>query len=96
VIRVTRFQFYVYALQIVVCPFVLFLLAIVLSVILRYQDSDYPFEWLLKNRIILSFNKYSINCVQMTMHDIDSYILVHSRLLFQYYILRWPCIPYNI
>jgi hypothetical protein len=27
----------------VVCPFVLFLLAIVLSVLLRYTDSDYPF-----------------------------------------------------
>ena len=35
-------QFYVYALQIVVCPFVLFLLAIVLSV-LRYRDSNYPY-----------------------------------------------------
>jgi hypothetical protein len=33
----------VYVLQIVVCPFVLFLLAIVLSVLLRYTDSDYPF-----------------------------------------------------
>jgi len=30
-------------LLIVVCPFVLFLLAIVLSVLLRYTDSDYPF-----------------------------------------------------
>ena len=28
---------------IVVCPFVLFLLAIVLSVLLRYTDSNYPF-----------------------------------------------------
>ena len=27
----------------VVCPFVLFLLVIVLSVLLRYADSDYPF-----------------------------------------------------
>ena len=35
-------QFYVYVLQIVVCPFVLFLSAIVLSV-LRYTDSDCPF-----------------------------------------------------
>ena len=31
-----------YVLYIIVCPFVLFLLAIVLSV-LRYTDSDYPF-----------------------------------------------------
>ena len=32
-----------YVLLIVVCPFVLFLLAIVLSVVLRYTDYDYPF-----------------------------------------------------
>jgi len=32
-----------YALLIVVCPFVLFLLAIVLSVFLRYTDYDGPF-----------------------------------------------------
>ena len=32
-----------YVLLIVVCSFVLFLLAIVLSVLLRYADSDYPF-----------------------------------------------------
>jgi hypothetical protein len=31
-----------YVLEIVVCPFVLFILSIVLSV-LRYTDSDYPF-----------------------------------------------------
>jgi hypothetical protein len=30
-------------LQIVVCPFVIFLLTIVLSVLLRFTDSDYPF-----------------------------------------------------
>ena len=34
-------QFYMYVLQIVVYPFVLFPLAIVLSVLLRYTDSDY-------------------------------------------------------
>ena len=33
----------VFFLQIAVCPFVLFLVAIVLSVLLRYTDSDYPF-----------------------------------------------------
>jgi len=32
--------FYVYVLQIIVCPFVLFLLAIMLSVLLRCTDSD--------------------------------------------------------
>ena len=35
--------FYMYVLLIVVCPFVPFLLAIVLPVLLRYTDSDYPF-----------------------------------------------------
>ena len=35
--------FYMHVLQIVVCPFVLFLLASVLSVLLRYTDSDYPY-----------------------------------------------------
>ena len=35
--------FHMYVLQIFVCPFVLFLLAIVLSVLLRFVDSDYPF-----------------------------------------------------
>ena len=35
--------FYMYVLLIVVCPFVLFLLAIVLSVPLRYTDYDCPF-----------------------------------------------------
>ena len=37
------FSFMCNVLQIVVCPFVLFLLAIVLSVLLRFTDSDYPF-----------------------------------------------------
>ena len=37
------FKLDVYLLYIVVCPFVLFLLSIVLSVLLRYTDSDYPF-----------------------------------------------------
>ena len=36
-------QFYIYVLWIVVCPFELFLLGIVLSVLLRYTDSDCPF-----------------------------------------------------
>ena len=37
------FRFMCMFLQIVVCPFVLFLLAILFSVLLRYTDSDYPF-----------------------------------------------------
>ena len=42
-VRVTRSLVFLYILLIVVCPFVLFLLAIVLSVLLRYTDSDCPF-----------------------------------------------------
>ena len=34
---------YIYVLSILVCPFSLFLLAIVLSVLLRYTNSDYTF-----------------------------------------------------
>ena len=30
--------------SVVVCPFVLYLLVIVLSVLLRYRDSEYPFD----------------------------------------------------
>jgi len=41
--RIISLCFYVYALFIVVCPFVLFLLPIVLSVLLRFTDSDYLF-----------------------------------------------------
>ena len=39
-VRVTRSFVYMYVLLIAVCPFVLFLLTIVLSVLLRYTDSD--------------------------------------------------------
>ena len=42
-VRVTRSLVLYACFYILVCPFVLFLLAIVLSVLLRYTDSDYPF-----------------------------------------------------
>ena len=45
--------FYLYVLYIVVCPFVLFLLAIVLSV-LRYTDSDCPFGILIVIILLVS------------------------------------------
>ena len=45
--------FYMYVLYIVVCPFVLFLLAIVLSV-LRYTDSDCPFGTLIVIILLVS------------------------------------------
>ena len=44
VINCAKTVLYVYVLYIVICPCVLFLLAIVLSVLLRYTDSDYPFD----------------------------------------------------
>jgi hypothetical protein len=37
-------SFYLYVLRIVDCPFILFLLVIVLSVLLLFTDSDYPFR----------------------------------------------------
>jgi hypothetical protein len=42
-VLVTPYFALYYILLIVVCPFVLFLLAIVLYVLLRYTDSDYTF-----------------------------------------------------
>jgi hypothetical protein len=44
---------------IVVCPSVLFLLAIVLSVLLRYTDSDYPFG-IFKLFLLLHFHHWYI------------------------------------
>ena len=38
-----NFYIYLYVLQVVVCPFVLFLLTLVLSALLRSTDSDYSF-----------------------------------------------------
>ena len=49
-------QFYMYVLQIVDCPFVLFLLAILLSVLLPYTDSDYPFG--IFQRLFLNIIEY--------------------------------------
>jgi hypothetical protein len=46
--------------EIVVCPFVLFLLAIVLSVLLRYTDSDYPFGIF---KLFFYFNEIAKNTI---------------------------------
>ena len=53
-------QFYVYVLQTSVCPFVLFLLAIVLSVLLQYMDSNYPFGIF---KLFLPFRSTSVHPV---------------------------------
>ena len=42
-VRINRSLDIMYVLYIVVCPFVFFLLVIMLSILLRYTDSDYPF-----------------------------------------------------
>ena len=48
-------------LWIVVCPFVLFLLAIVLSVLLRFRDSDYSFS---------IFKLFSIYIAKVIYHNL--------------------------
>jgi len=59
-----------YVLWIVVCPFVLFLLAIVLSVLLPYTDSDYPFG-------IFKLTSDAYNC----HHElVDRYALSVSKM----------------
>ena len=69
-VRVTR-SLVLYVLCIVVCPFVLFLLAIVLSVLLRNTDSDYPF----------GIFKLFIHCyAQQNSHKADT--VFHQRLQF--------------
>ena len=58
-------QFYMYSLQIVVCPFVLFHLVIVFSVLPRFTDSDYPFSI---SKLFLS-NRNRLNRGENYTHD---------------------------
>ena len=60
-------QFYMYVLSIVVCPFVLFLLAIVLSV-LRYTVSDCPF----------GFFKLYLEVVAQLSHSLQSNLYIKA------------------
>jgi hypothetical protein len=55
-----------YVLWIVVSPFVLFLLAIVLSVLLRCTDYDYPFS------IFKLFLKLSLTIPETTTYDVEN------------------------
>ena len=75
------FSFMCNALQIVVCPFVLFLLAIALSV-LRYTDSDYTFGFF--KLFISNFytNIYKITLQRNDNHNTYSYLL---RPVLQYF-----------
>ena len=57
---VTRSLYFMYVLYIIVCPFVIFLLAIVLSVLLRYKDSDYPFT----DYYTASYKKYQLHLLK--------------------------------
>ena len=57
-----------YVLSIVVCPFVLFLLAIVLSALLRYTVSDCPF-----GVFILFFDYFEIEITNV-IHGISKII----------------------
>ena len=59
--------FHVYALQIVVCLFVLFLLAIALSVLLRYTDSEYLFWYLQNLRTSEVMSKISKKYIKISM-----------------------------
>ena len=70
-------QFYMYFLQIVVCPFVLFLLAIVLSVLLRYTDSDYPF-----GIFKLFLHSFTSPTSRALLHG-TPYLIFHERLMLE-------------
>ena len=63
-------QFYMYSLQIVVFSFVLFLLAIVLSVLLPLTDSDYPFSI---SKLFLSFCHFSFGHCVVCPSSIDGF-----------------------
>ena len=70
-------QFYVDVLQIVVCPFVLFLLAIVLSVLLRCTYSDYLFgifKLLFQKRVVCTkFDIYVFITKSTILYDVFSW-----------------------
>jgi len=87
-----------YVLLIVVCPFVLFLLAIVLPVLLRYTDSDCPFGifklFLLQyNRAIQQVGTHTFvqladhrSVEKKTLSKLDKYIV--SNILFNLFNVR--------
>jgi hypothetical protein len=70
-------QFYVY----VVCPFVLFILAIVFSLLLRYADFHYPFG------ICKLFSSLSLDCRYFIASAVfsNAYLDIYSDLDFQHY-----------
>ena len=72
------------------CPFVLFLLAIVLSVLLRYTDSDYPFGIF---KLFLSFCTFSFGHCVVCSSSIYGFWLplwYLQTLLVLLYFFFWP------
>jgi len=67
-----------YVLQIVVCPFVLFLLAIVLSVLLRYTDFDCPFGIF---KFFLTDTMFFVKCYRFTIQINFNYMYISPNNL---------------
>ena len=92
-----KLQFYVNVLQIVVCPFILFLLAIVLSVLLRYTDSLWYLQILLvlrsSSRFCCIINVSLSLCKQLIYNGnyIKRTILFSIRLLGVSNLLQKSC-----
>ena len=95
-------QFYMYVLSIVVCPFVVFLLAIVLSVLLRYTVSDCPFGIFKLFFQCMQNKMYGVlegtffkQHIQLFFHKICSYMFCINNVLIIYsafqpsYIFNW-------
>ena len=74
-------QFYVYALQIVVYPFVIFRLAIVLSV-LRFTDSDYSFGILDLRILITPLVSSNFSYTPSRQHSAQLYQLMSCHLIY--------------
>jgi hypothetical protein len=58
-----------HVLYITVCPFVLFLLAIALSVLLRFRGSDYPFGMSLFLYLIGKIIVSVVSSIDHSIHD---------------------------
>ena len=77
-----------YVLLIVLCPFVLFLLVIVLSVLLRYTDSDCPFG------NFKLFLPVSLDCPLITLRYSPTFICSREENLVKLSVVFNFCIVY--
>ena len=86
--------FYVYVLQVLVFPCVLFLLVIVLSVLLRCMDSDYPFGIFKLLSHDLWTGDLQMNAKKKKVHLVGNVIFVpfYSSVSFFLLILLYICI----